>query len=126
TRIARAWRALSAASGLAGQAENMRHADDPDQAAEDFHAALTQVYFAVHIGEHLIDRAIVSLGDARQNLPIHLLKTQAGGKTIETHGFGQRPGELHIEAVNKGIHGGTTATDPCFFSDFRFPSHKKL
>ncbi|KMM86228.1 hypothetical protein TU78_06355 [Pseudomonas taetrolens] len=54
--------------------EEMHDADNPNEPAEVFYAAMAQVHFSVDIRQQCIDGAIVNTGNIRQYLPIHFFQ----------------------------------------------------
>jgi hypothetical protein len=77
--------------------------DNPHQPAEILHPAVAQMHFSIHVRQQCTDRAAIDPGHFPQNIPIHLLKPQAGGKAIQAYGSGQWPGQAHIELTDKRI-----------------------
>ena len=62
----------------------------PDQPAEIFHPAMTQMHLPIDIGQQRADRTAIDPGHVAQDIPVHLLQPQTGGKAIQSHRSGQR------------------------------------
>ncbi|CAI8701997.1 DNA-directed RNA polymerase [Pseudomonas sp. IT-P258] len=84
--------------------ETVYDADNPHQSTEVPYPAMTQVNFAIHMRQQVIDRATIDPGHRPQNIPINLLEPQTGGEAIQSYGAGEGLGQPHIELANKRIN----------------------
>ncbi|AKT29449.1 hypothetical protein NZ708_07930 [Pseudomonas syringae pv. actinidiae ICMP 18708] len=83
--------------------QQMRNADNTNQATEIFYPAVTQVNFPIDVGQHRIDGTFIGSCDACQNIPIDVLQPQARCQTIEPNRFRVRLRQRHIEILDKRI-----------------------